>query len=90
MRNRTECCSARRIRRLNDGEFEFVERHFPGIPGAAALRRETYPVPAGAQVLETAPPDMNRRQLPDGRIELRTRKIIPPDGNITVRIRFQQ
>jgi len=33
---------------------------------------------------------MIRRQLPDGRLELRTQKIVPPGGSITVRIRFQQ
>lgn len=86
---RTEGNMTNQVRWLDAGEFEYFQQHWPAND-VATLRVETYRLPAGAQVLETIPPDMNRRQLPDGRIELRTRKIIPPDGNITVRIRFQQ
>jgi len=77
------------IRQLDTGEFECFMQHWPAT-GATTLCVQTYRLPTGAQVLETTPPDMIRRQLQDGRLELRTQKIIPPDGNITVRIRFRQ
>lgn len=84
---RSEGYMTGRIRELNENIHEFVEHHWPGA--AATLRVETYRLPAGARVLETRPADLTRRQLVDGRLELRTRKLIPPGGNISVRIRFQ-
>ena len=77
-----------RIREISDNEHEYIEHHWPG--GGTTLRVESYRLPAGAQVLETTPADMTRRQLPDGRVELRTQRVIPPNGSITVRIRFQR
>jgi hypothetical protein len=64
-------------------------RHWPSA-GVGTLRVETYCLPAGAQVVETTPANLPVRLLPDGRLELRTAKIIPPNGSITVRIRYRQ
>ncbi len=77
------------VRELGGGEREYFMRHWPAN-GVATLRVETYRLPTGAQVLKTTPADTTRHQLPDGRLELRTTKIIPPNGSITVRIRFRQ
>ena len=74
---------------LLSGELEYFQQHWPAT-GAATLRIDTYRLPAGARVLETVPADMTRRQISDGRLQLRTHKIIPPNDSITVRIRFRQ
>jgi hypothetical protein len=76
------------VRVLGGGEREFFMRHWPST-GVGTLRVETHRLPAGAQVLETTPANLPTRILPDGRVELRVEKIIPPNGSITVRIRFQ-
>ena len=86
---KTEGYMTNQVRLLGEGEFEYLEHHWPAN-GLSTLRVETYRLPARARVIETTPADMMRRGLADGRLELRTRKIIPPNGSITVRIRFQQ
>lgn len=73
---------------LGGGEREYFMRHWP-FSGVGTLRVETFRLPAGTQVLETTPADMTARQLPDGRLELRAVKIIPPNGSISVHIRFR-
>jgi hypothetical protein len=77
------------VRALGDGKREFFLRHWPSN-GVGTLRIETCRLPAGARVLETTPANLPTRVLPDGRVELRVEKNIPPNGSITVRIRFQQ
>jgi len=77
------------VRELGSGEREYFMRHWPSA-GVATLRIETYRLPAGAQVIETTPADLPVRLLSNGRLELRTAKIIPPNGSITVRIRYSQ
>ena len=86
---RTEGRMTNQIRSLAGGALEHFEQHWPAT-GVATLRVEIYRLPAGAQVLETTPVDLPRRQLADGRLELRAEKIIPPNGSITVRIRYRQ
>ena len=75
--------------RQQQSQRELFERHWPAN-GVATLRVETHRLPAGAQVLETTPADLPVRLLPDGRLELRVAKIIPPNGSITVHIRYRQ
>ncbi len=86
---KTEGYMTGRVRELGGGERELFERHWPAN-GVATLRVETHRLPAGAQVLETTPADLPVRLLPDGRLELRVAKIIPPNGSITVHIRYRQ
>ena len=76
------------VRSLGVGEFEYSEQHWPAN-GLTSLRVETYRLPSGARVLETMPTDMTRRTLPDGRLELRTQKVIAPGGSISVRVRYE-
>jgi len=85
---RTEGAVTNLVRRLDDGGFEFSEQHWPAND-AATLRVETYCLPAGAEVIETAPADMTQRRLFNGRVELHTQKIIPPGSHIAVHIRYR-
>lgn len=86
---RTEGSLTNQIRRLADGALEFCEQHWPAN-GEGTLRVEIHRLPAGAQVLQTAPADMTQRRLPGGRVELRTQKTIPPGDSMTERIRYRQ
>ncbi|HET6428590.1 MAG TPA: tetratricopeptide repeat protein [Phycisphaerae bacterium] len=71
-----------------DGDLHaFRMRHWPA--GDEPTRRiEVYRLPAGAEVIETTPPDMARR-VRDGRTELFVEKLIPLGGSITTAFQYR-
>ncbi|KPK86137.1 MAG: hypothetical protein AMJ81_02045 [Phycisphaerae bacterium SM23_33] len=64
----------------SDRVFRFSQQHWPG--SARTRRLEIYRLPKGAELLDTTPADMARRQR-DGRWELFVEKIVPAGGSIT-------
>jgi len=69
-----------------DDKFTYYMRHFPG--GRQTRRIEVYTLPAGAELLQTTPADMPRREV-DGRIQLFVEKMIPPKGSITTAFKYR-
>lgn len=84
---RLEGYTTGQISRLGSGEQEYHQQHWPAN-GVNTLRSEIYRLPSGARLLETKPADMTRRQVPDGRLELHTSNLVPPNGSVATRIRY--
>jgi hypothetical protein len=69
------------------GEFRHHMRHWPA-GGEPTRRIEVYRLPTGAELLDTTPANMARRER-DGRIELCVQERIPLGGSITTAFRYR-
>ena len=71
----------------SDDSFHYYMRHYPSA-GRPTLRRETFLLPEGAELVSTTPPDMKRGEK-SGRIELHVEEIIPPGGALTTAFQYK-
>lgn len=67
--------------------YQYYMKHSPNS-GVDTLRKETYLLPKGAEVISTIPPTMKRTEK-EGRIELSVEEVIPPGGSITTSFQYK-
>jgi len=73
--------------RGSDDEFQYFMTHHPGTD-QPTRRIEVFRLPEGAELISTAPPNMQRREK-SGRIELYVEKIVPAGGSITTALKYK-
>jgi hypothetical protein len=69
------------------GVYKYYMKHHPST-GSKTRRIETYLLPAGAKLISAKPANF-KKQVKDGRLELKVDKVIEPGGSITTEIVYK-